>query len=141
MYHVSVCSSTVLLDENFNAKLCDIGVLSSHGNHIPSQSSCPKECRGQLCGSIIFQLGLLILELITGQSSEDGGVDLIQWVQESRFSRSIHKMLDPDLGDNYDSRELEGLLAVARLCTKSVDMPKLFIPQIFRYLQKKVSIA
>lgn len=84
---------------------------------------------------------MLILELVTGQSSDEGGDELIQWVQEYRFSRTVHKVLDPDLGDNYDSRELKGLLAVARLCTKSVDKPVEFTPQVLRYLQKKIGIA
>ncbi|PSR86428.1 Receptor-like protein kinase precursor [Actinidia chinensis var. chinensis] len=142
MYHVSVSSSTILLDENFNAKLCDIGILCSHGSHITLPESLGStECSGPVCGNIIFQLGLLILELVTGQCSEEGGGDIIQWVQESCYSRSIHKMLDPDLGNNFDSRELKGLLAVARLCIKSVDKPPLFTTQVFRYLQKKVGIA
>ncbi|XP_058196191.1 probable receptor-like protein kinase At1g49730 isoform X1 [Rhododendron vialii] len=142
MYHVSVSSSTILLDENYNAKLCNIGILGSRPNNVTlPQSSCTKECDDQECGNVIFQLGLLILELITGQSSEDGGAELIQWVQEYRFSKTVHKVLDPDLGDNYDSRELKGLLAVARLCTKSVDKPTAFTPQVFRYLQKKIGIA
>lgn len=100
----------------------------------------PVDCTGQEGNNIIFQLGVLILELITGQSSEKGGVDLIQWVQESRLSRSMQKMIDPDLGNSYDSRELNNLLAVARLCIKSGDKPTFSIPQIFRYLQKKVEI-
>ncbi|KAA8544369.1 hypothetical protein F0562_022363 [Nyssa sinensis] len=138
MYHVSISSSTIMLDENFNAKLSDVGFLNSGGNHdtLP-HSSCSNECNDQVCGNIIFQLGLLILELITGQSSEKGDVDLIHWVQESQFPRSIYKMLDPDLGNNYDSKELKGLLAVARLCIKSADKPNFFVPQILRYLQKK----
>lgn len=98
------------------------------------------ECLEQECGNIIFQLGVLILELITGQSSEQGGTDLIQWVQGSRLSSSIHMMIDPDLGNNYDSRELKKLLSVARLCIKSKNNPKFPIPQVFRYLQKKVDI-
>ncbi|GFZ20277.1 hypothetical protein Acr_28g0009820 [Actinidia rufa] len=132
MFHVSVSSSTILLDENFNAKLCDIGILCSHGSHITLPESLGStECSGPVCGNIIFQLGLLILELVTGQCSEEGGGDIIQWVQESHYSRSIHKMLDPDLGNNFDSRELKALLAVARLCIKSVDKPPLFTPQVF----------
>lgn len=131
VHHVSVGSSTIMLDENFNAKLCDIGLLCSHGN---------QEVTKRAGGNIMFQLGLLILEIVTGQSSE-GGVDLIQWVQGSRLSTSIHKMIDPDLGNSYDSKELKCLLAVARLCIKSVDNPMPFASQIFRYLQKKVHIA
>ena len=98
------------------------------------------DCKGQKSGNIIFQLGVLILELITGQSSEMEGSDLIQWIQESRFYSSIHNMIDPDLGNNYDSRELKNLLAVAKLCIKSRDKPAFTIPQLFRYLQRKVDI-
>lgn len=94
----------------------------------------------QNCGNIIFQLGVLILELITGQSSEKGSSDLIQWIQESHFRNSIQKMIDPDLGNNYDTGELKHLLAVARLCIKSGDSQIFSIPRIFRYLQKKVDI-
>ena len=99
------------------------------------------ECMGQECSNIIFQLGVLILELITGQSSEQGGTDLIQWVQGSRLSSSINMMIDPDLGNNYDSRELKKLLVVARLCIKSKNNPKFPVPQVFRYLQKKLHIS
>lgn len=94
----------------------------------------------QHCSSIIFQLGMLILELITGQSSEEGGEDLIEWIQESCLSSSVDRMIDPDLGNNYDSRELKKLLAVARLCIKTKDNPTFSIPQISRYLQKKVDV-
>lgn len=49
-------------------------------------------------------------------------------------------MLDPDLGNSYDSRELKKLLAVARLCVKTRNKPTISIPQISRYLQKKVDV-
>lgn len=84
---------------------------------------------------------MLILELVTGQSSEMEGSDLIQWIQESRFYSSIHNMIDPDLGNNYDSKELKNLLAVAKLCIKSGGKPAISIPQLLRYLQKKVDIS
>lgn len=141
VYYVSVSSSNIMLDENFNAKLSEVGLLGSgtNTNHttVP-QPSCSKESKWQVSGNIIYQLGLLIIELITGQSSDEGGVDLIQWVQDSRSHISIDNMIDPDLGNNYDSRELESLLAVARLCIKSVDKPNSFTHQIFLYLQEKV---
>ncbi|KAK9280293.1 hypothetical protein L1049_013981 [Liquidambar formosana] len=141
MYHVSISSSNIMLDENLTVKLSDVGLLSSGGKYVTAQhASCSEDCMGQECGNIIFQLGVLILELVTGQSSENGGADLIQWVQELRFGRSMHKMIDPDLGNNYDSRELRNLLAVAKMCTKSGDKPTFTVPQLFRYLQNKVDI-
>lgn len=102
---------------------------------------CIAECTEQGCKNIVFQLGLVILELITGQSSDKGGVDLVQWVQEARFPKSINKMIDPDLGNSYDLRELNGLLNVARLCITSVDKPRIHTPQILWYLQKKIGIT
>lgn len=99
------------------------------------------DCMGQKCGNIMFQLGVLILELITGQSSEDGGAEIVQWIRESRFCSSIDNMIDPDLGNSYDSRELKSLLAVAKLCVKSGGKPTTSILQILRYLQKKLEIS
>ncbi|KAE8733091.1 senescence-associated family protein [Hibiscus syriacus] len=99
VYHVSINSSNIMLDENFTAKVTDVGLLSSIGTYVQMpHSSCSEECMGQERGNIVFQLGVLILELITGQSSGQGGTDLIQWVQGSRLSSSIDMMIDPDLG-------------------------------------------
>ncbi|KAI3499102.1 hypothetical protein L1887_34895 [Cichorium endivia] len=141
VYHVSISSNTIMLDENFNAKLTDVGLLGSGSDQVMAwRTSSSNETTGQGYGNIMYQLGLLILELITGQSSEKTGPDLIQWIEESCFPTSMDNMIDPDLGNNYDSRELKGLLAVARFCIKSVDKPNSFTPQIYRYLQRKVSI-
>ncbi|KAJ6895279.1 hypothetical protein NC651_021697 [Populus alba x Populus x berolinensis] len=138
IYHVSVSASNVMLDENYIAKISDVGLINSVGANVTvPHSSNSEDCMDNTCGDLTFQLGVLILELITGQSSENGTTDLIQWIQESCYRSSIQKMIDPDLGTNYDSRELKNLLAVARLCIKSGDKPKFSIPQIFRYLQKK----
>lgn len=99
------------------------------------------DSRSQEYGKIIYQLGVLILELLTGQSSDQGeDADLSQWIQDSCFGSSIYKMLDPDLGNDYNSVELRKLLAVARLCIKTKDQPTFTIPQISRYLQNKVEV-
>ncbi|PWA39810.1 Protein kinase, catalytic domain-containing protein [Artemisia annua] len=141
VYHVSISSSTIMLDENYNAKLSDVGLLGSGSNQVTAwrTSNC-NGTTGQMSGNIMYQLGLLILELITGQSSDRTGADLSQWIEESCFPTSMDNMIDPDLGNNYNTRELKGLLAVARFCIKSEDKPNSFTPQIYRYLQRKVSI-
>ena len=116
--------------------------LSRHIIHTSGLSECSSaylaERCDKSCNDSIFQLGLLILELITGQSSDNGGVDLVQWVQESRLPTSISMMIDPDLGNSYNSRELRSLLAVARLCIESVNKPSKCSSQILlRYLTTK----
>lgn len=85
---------------------------------------------------VIFQFGVLLLELITGQSFGNEDMDLVKWVQEFAFTDSIHKMVDTDIGNSYDSKELKSLLVIARLCTKNEGMPMISIKQILRYLQR-----
>ncbi|XP_010247785.1 PREDICTED: probable receptor-like protein kinase At1g49730 [Nelumbo nucifera] len=139
VYHVSINSSNILLDDNFVAKLFDIGRLGSHESQIAKpHASCSRGCMDQEWKNVVFQLGVLILELITGQSSEKEGTNLVQWIQGSNFASSMHMMVDPDLGNNYDSRELKTLLNVARLCTKTGDKPKITVPQILWYLQRRI---
>ncbi|KAI5667043.1 hypothetical protein M9H77_16896 [Catharanthus roseus] len=127
VYYVSINSSTIMLDENFIPKLSETSLLSATEN------------TDQIGNNTIFQLGLLILELVTGQSSVGGGADLVHWVRESHVPRSLNKMIDPDLGNEYDSRELKGLLSVARLCIDSVDNSSKYTSQILRYLKTKAS--
>lgn len=95
----------------------------------------------QKCGNIIYQLGVLILELVTGQSSDGTGAELIKWIQGTNFARSMNKMIDPDLGNSFEYKEMRNLLSVAKLCIKSKEKPRFSIPQIFRYLQSKVDVT
>ncbi|CAA0813006.1 Protein kinase superfamily protein [Striga hermonthica] len=143
IYHVSISSSTIMLDQSLIPKISDISLFSKAGTRVllPSSSRCSRVCTDEGCKNMIFQLGLVILELVTGQSSEKGGLDLIEWVKEPNFLRSINKMIDPDLGNTYDRKELNGLLNVARLCIDSVNKQRVCTPQILWYLQKKIGIT
>lgn len=85
----------------------------------------------------MFRYGVLVLELVTGQSPGRDG-ELVQWVQEPGFAGSMHRMVDADLGGAYDARELRDLVIVARLCTRRGDGAVVSMPQIVRYLQGKV---
>ncbi|XP_023532637.1 probable receptor-like protein kinase At1g49730 [Cucurbita pepo subsp. pepo] len=139
MCHVSISSSTIILDENFTAKISDIGFHCTPANI----SDCPDasnsdDFKDQKCGNLIYQLGALILELVTGQSSDGTSADLINWIEGTNFAMSMNKMIDPDLGNSFDYKDARNLLSVAKLCIKSREKPRFSIPQIFRYLQSKV---
>lgn len=134
VYNATINADNVMLDHNFVAKLSNVVVLGcSCNNELIANGT-----RDQRNKDAVFQFGVLILELVTGQSMgcED---EALQWVQGSGISCSMHKMVDADLGGNYDSRELKSLLITARLCTK-VDESVDFIPQILRYLQGKIDL-
>lgn len=138
--NISVNSSNVLLDQDFIAKISDVGLCSTASHIGASNISSATGSTNQESKNVIFQLGVLILELITGQSEKEG-TDLVLWVQETGFSRSVYKMVDPDLEDNYDSKELRKLLTVARVCTKTSGKPTCSIQQILRYLQGKLDLS
>ncbi|XP_020275735.1 probable receptor-like protein kinase At1g49730 [Asparagus officinalis] len=138
VYDVSINSSNVLLDEDFVAKLSDVDFRDpGHDDTKESNASLSQDYINQKRRNAVFQFGMLILELVTGQSLGDED-ELVHWVQESEFAYSMHKMVDADLGDNYDSKELKSLLLIARLCTRTGDEAAISIPQILRYLQGKV---
>jgi hypothetical protein len=89
---------------------------------------------------VAFQYGVLVLELVTGQSPGGDG-ELVRWVQEPGFAGSMHRMLDADLGAAFDTAELRDLVLVARLCTRrggGDDDDVVSMPQVVRYLQGKV---
>ncbi|KAG6501298.1 hypothetical protein ZIOFF_041177 [Zingiber officinale] len=83
---------------------------------------------------LVFQFGMLLLELITGQSLLYEA-EIVHQIQESEFAYSIHKIVDTDPGDHYDSKELGSLLVMARLCTKAENDTSISIRQILRFLQ------
>ncbi|XP_042416658.1 probable receptor-like protein kinase At1g49730 isoform X1 [Zingiber officinale] len=135
IYNVSISSNNIFLDENFVAKLSDVGFvdcdLICNGE---SNITCSEDNTEQRNRRLVFQFGMLLLELITGQSLLNEA-EIVHWIQESGFAYSIHKMVDTDLGDSYDSKELGNLLVVARLCTKAENDTSISIPQILRFLQ------
>ncbi|KAF9624216.1 hypothetical protein IFM89_008154, partial [Coptis chinensis] len=146
---VSINSSNVLLDEKFVAKISEVGLFCSTKSHIASSlNSC---ARGNICTvlavtrscidkegkDVVFQLGVLILELITGQSEKEG-TDLVLWVQGPDLAHSVSRMIDPDVENSYNSKELRWLLTVARLCTKSRGKQTCSFQQILWFLQRKL---
>ncbi|OQU88461.1 hypothetical protein SORBI_3002G038866 [Sorghum bicolor] len=144
VFHVSVNSGNVLMDANFVAKLSDVGVIT-HDVKLATTDSFQDQVERRRAG-LVFQYGVLVLELVTGQSPGVDG-ELVRWVQDPGFAASVDRMVDADLGGVYDARELRDLVVVARLCTRDRDGgggggggdgAVVTIPQIVRYLQGKL---
>ncbi|KAF9595938.1 hypothetical protein IFM89_006219 [Coptis chinensis] len=131
------------------SQISEVGLLCSTESHIAS--SLNSRARGNICTvlavtrscidqegkDVVFQLGVLILELITGQSEKEG-TDLVLWVQGPDLAHSVSRMIDPDVENSYNSKELRRLLTVARLCTKSRGKQTCSFQQILRFLQGKL---
>lgn len=135
VYHISISTSNIILDEKLIPKLSNIGHLSSEGYQVKPPAP-PKERV-----DLIPQFGTLILELITGQSSVKGSAEVIEWIQESPFSITMDNMIDPDLGNSYNADELKNLVTLARLCIKAEKKSAFSISHVFWYLQKRFGNA
>ncbi|KAL6647030.1 hypothetical protein ACP70R_014467 [Stipagrostis hirtigluma subsp. patula] len=140
VFHVSVTSSNVLMNADFVAKLSDVSVISHDTKHASADADAVSFQDLQVerrRADLVFQYGVLVLELVTGQSPGGDG-ELVRWVQEPGLAGSMHRMVDADLGGAYDAGELRDLVIVARLCTRPGNGAAVSIPQILRFLQGKV---
>ncbi|KAM0826382.1 hypothetical protein ACQ4PT_068922 [Festuca glaucescens] len=161
VFHVTVNSSSVMMDADFVAKVrlrvksrwyvsdnamrmraTEFALLFSYRTSVSSLTTLHKNPKSESSRGgteLVFHYGVLLLELVTGQSPGGGDGELVRWVQEPGFAGSMQRMVDADLGGTYDAGELRDLVIVARLCTRPGNGSAVVsIPQVLRYLQGKV---
>ncbi|XP_022742812.1 probable serine/threonine-protein kinase PBL25 [Durio zibethinus] len=127
-------SSNVLLDEQFNPKLSDIGLdkLGPSAEKMPMQSrtmgtygySAPEYSRsGKLTtGADVYSFGVVLLELITGRRAIDttkpvDEQNLVAWAQPIfREPKRFPEMADPLLKKRFPERGLNQAVAIAAMC-------------------------
>ncbi|KAI3802666.1 hypothetical protein L1987_30807 [Smallanthus sonchifolius] len=130
----SLKSSDILLDEDFNAKLGDFGlvkygpetgethvstrVMGTYGYAAPEYIAT-----GHLSTkSDIYGLGVVLLESITGRKAIDSGRpnekrSLVKWVTRIQSNRiKLKKIMDPRLEDNYPQQGASKCFALALRC-------------------------
>lgn len=143
--HRDVKAANILLDEEFEAVVGDFGlaklmdykdthvttaVRGTIGHIAPEYLSTGKSSEK----TDVFGFGIMLLELITGQRAfdlarlaNDDDVMLLDWVKGLLRERKVDLLVDPDLKQNYDQKEVEELIQVALLCTQGspLDRPKM----------------
>ncbi|BBH04987.1 Protein kinase superfamily protein [Prunus dulcis] len=136
--HRDVKSTNILLDENWQAKITDLGMAKRlKADGLPSASSSPARMQGTFgyfapeyaivgrasLKSDVFSFGVVLLELITGRkpihkSSSKGEESLVIWatprLQDSR--RVITELADPDLAGNFPEEEMQIMAFLAKEC-------------------------
>ncbi|KAK8994848.1 hypothetical protein V6N11_045917 [Hibiscus sabdariffa] len=131
-------SANVLLDEEFNPKLSDIGLdkLAHSGEKSPTQSrtmgtygySAPEYSRSGRLTTVadVYSFGVVLLELITGRRAIDTTKpveeqNLVAWAQPLfREPKKFPDMADPVLKKRFPERGLNQAVAIAVMCLQDV---------------------
>ncbi|KAK8541814.1 hypothetical protein V6N12_014437 [Hibiscus sabdariffa] len=125
-------SSNVLLDEQFNSKLSDIGLEkfgeSSEKSQIQVMGtygySAPEYSRSDTLTTVadVYSFGVVLLELITGRRAIDTTKpadmqNLVAWAQPLfKEPKKFPDMADPMLKKQFPERGLNQAVAIAAMC-------------------------
>lgn len=106
--HRHLTSSNVLIDAGGNARISDFALL---------QLLVPAPPEEALQKQDVHSFGVILLEILTGRSSEDGKVDLPQWVRTVVREEWTSEVFDVELLRSKGAEdEMVALLQVALLC-------------------------
>ncbi|KAG5529014.1 hypothetical protein RHGRI_029622 [Rhododendron griersonianum] len=143
--HRDLKAANILLDDDFEAVLGDFGlaklvdarlthfttqVRGTMGHIAPEYLSTGKSSEK----TDVFGYGITLLEIVTGQRAidfsrleEEEDVLLLDHVKKLLREKRLEDIVDGNLKDNYNPKEVETLVQVALLCTQGSpeDRPKM----------------
>ncbi|KAL7199883.1 hypothetical protein ACSBR2_022068 [Camellia fascicularis] len=151
--HHDVKAANILLDEEFEAVVGDIGlaklmdykdthvttaVRGTIGHIAPEYLSTGKSSEK----TDVFGYGVMLLELITGQRAfdlarlaNDDDVMLLDWVKGLLKEKKLEMLVDADMQGNYIDEEVEQLIEVALLCTQGAPLERPKMSDVVRMLE------
>eukprot|EP01018_Ginkgo_biloba_P005770 Gb_14982 [translate_table: standard] len=151
--HSDIKSANVLLDEKFNAKLCDFGFSKAGFSSASVFHSTVKGLLGYLdphyCKSgvlskksDIYSFGVLLLELVTGKrpfSMEQEDLLTAFALPYLKDRRRIPELVDGRLNGYFHSKEAETMVGISALCIQEEANMRPSMTEILRIMREVLS--
>ncbi|XP_042508288.1 probable LRR receptor-like serine/threonine-protein kinase At5g63710 isoform X5 [Macadamia integrifolia] len=142
--HRDLKAANILLDDNFEAVLCDFGLAKLVDPRLTHVTTHVRGTMGHIAPEYlstgkssektdVFGYGITLLELVTGQRAidfsrleEEEDVLLLDHIKKLQREKRLHDIVDSSL-KSYEPKEVEIIVQVALLCTQSSpeDRPKM----------------
>ncbi|KAG6602127.1 Proline-rich receptor-like protein kinase PERK1, partial [Cucurbita argyrosperma subsp. sororia] len=155
--HRDVKSSNVLLSDNFEPQLSDFGLAkrASKSSHVTCTDVAgtfgylaPEYFMyGKVSDKIdVYAYGVVLLELLSGRkpiSTEypKGQESLVMWARPILIDGKVSRLLDPNLGSNYNKDEMERVVLAASLCIRRTPRARPPMSHVLKLLQGNIDVT
>ncbi|GAA0154984.1 transmembrane signal receptor [Lithospermum erythrorhizon] len=150
--HRDVKAANILLDDYCEAVVGDFGLAKLLDHQDSHVTTAVRGTVGHIAPEYlstgqssektdVFGFGVLLLELITGQSALEFGKAanqkgaMLEWVRKIQQEKKLDLLVDKDLKNDYDQIELEEMVQVALLCTQYLPGMRPKMSEVVRMLE------